>query len=281
MKGTQLKYKILDPYGWYGFSGIFDATDILHVPGLGFNGIVGKSVVSQARDNLGLAKATEQFGAAFFGNGTHLGGVITLPENVNLGSFVEKDLDKNLARIRKSFKQAYQKGIDGAGEVAILESGAKYQPLNLPAKDAQFIESRQVSVKDVARWFNISPHFLAEQQGGGYNSLEMLDQEFLTHTLTPWLVKFEQEYKRKLFSEREKVFGYYVEHTLDAIMRASAKDRAEYFSKALGASSTPAWMTQNEIRALNNLKPIEGGDTLSKPLNTTTTSTPTGSQQQK
>ena len=122
---------------------------------------------------------------------------------------------------------------------------------------------------------------MAEQQGGGYNSLEMLDQEFLTHTLTPWLVKFEQEYKRKLFSEREKVFGYYVEHTLDAIMRASAKDRAEYFSKALGASSTPAWMTQNEIRALNNLKPIEGGDTLSKPLNTTTTSTPTGSQQQK
>ena len=118
---------------------------------MGFNGIVGKSVVSQARDNLGLAKATEQFGAAFFGNGTHLGGVITLPENVNLGSFVEKDLDKNLARIRKSFKQAYQKGIDGAGEVAILESGAKYQPLNLPAKDAQFIESRQVSVKDVAR----------------------------------------------------------------------------------------------------------------------------------
>jgi HK97 family phage portal protein len=192
-------------------------SDVLHVPGLGFDGIKGYSVVQMAKQSLGLGMAAERYGATFFGNGAMPG--MTLEHPGQLGEAAQQ-------RLRESWNAMHQ-GPDRAHRLAILEEGMKANPLSIPAKDAQLIETREVQVLDVARWLNINPAMLgyktAERPGGNYEAGRL---DFLDNTLDPWLVAVEQECNRKLISSTQRG-TYYVEHSRNAVLRTDAKTRAE------------------------------------------------------
>lgn len=191
--------------------------DVLHVPGLGFDGVKGYSVVQMAKQSLGLGLAAERFGATFFGNGAMPGMTLEHP-----GTLSQPAQD----RLRASWNAMHQ-GPDKAHRLAILEEGMKANPVSIPAKDAQLIETREVQVLDVARWLNLNPAMLgyktAERPGGNYEAGRL---DFLDNTLDPWLVAVEQECNRKLISATQRG-TYYVEHSRNAVLRTDAKTRAE------------------------------------------------------
>lgn len=203
----------------YRYNGgvLISREDIFHVPGLGFDGLKGYSVVQMAKQSLGVGLAAEMYGAAFFGQGAWPGVLLEHPNE--LGEEAEKRL--------KASWEALHKGPDRAHRTAILEEGLKAHVLTVPAKDAQLIETRELQVLEVARWLNINPALLgyktAERPGGNYESSRL---DFLDNTLDPWLVAIEQECNRKLISSSQRG-TYYVEHVRNAVLRTDAKTRAD------------------------------------------------------
>lgn len=210
VEGGNLRYR------YNGGSRVLDPEDIFHIPGLGYDGVKGYSVVQMARQSLGLGLAAERFGATFFGNGAWPGIVLT-----HKGQLSQPAQD----RLKVSW-EAVHRGADRAHRPAILEEGMEAQALTIPAKDAQLIETREIQVLDVARWLNINPAMLgyktAERPGGNYEAGRM---DFLDNTLDPWLVVIEQECNRKLLSKLQRG-TYFIEHVRQAFLRTDAKTRA-------------------------------------------------------
>jgi HK97 family phage portal protein len=200
-------------YSWRSGQATLHPSDVLHVPGLGFDGMKGYSVVSMARRSIGLGLAAETFGASFFGNGAWPGLVLEHPGTLSDGA------QKRLLAQHNSEHQ----GPDRANKTKILEEGMKAQKIGIPPDDAQFLESREFQVVEMARWLNLPPHKLKHKYGerpGG--NLEAGQIEFLTDTLDPWLVRIEQECTRKLLSGS----GLYVEHETNAVLRLDSTARA-------------------------------------------------------
>jgi HK97 family phage portal protein len=195
---------------------VLDADDMLHIPGLGFDGIRGYSVVFMARQSLGLSLAAERFGAKFFGNGARPQTVLEHPKQLS---------PEAQDRLKVGFAR------ENAGErqlgVTVAEEGMRVRVIGIPPDDAQFLETRQFQIEEVARWLNTTPSKLKSKVGerpGG--NLEASQIDFLTDTLRPWLVRIEQECDRKLFKAAERIV-YYVEHVVDAILRTDQKSRLE------------------------------------------------------
>ncbi len=211
IEGGRLRYR------YNGGERFLDPVDVLHVPGLGFDGIKGYSVVQMAKQSLGLGLAAERYGATFFGNGAMPG--MTLEHPGTLSPEAQK-------RLRDSWNAMHQ-GPDRAHRLAILEEGMKANPLSIPAKDAQLIETRELQVLEVARWLNINPAMLgyktAERPGGNYEANRL---DFLDNTLDPWLVAIEQEVNRKMISDAQEG-TFYLEHTRNAVLRTDARTRAD------------------------------------------------------
>lgn len=200
----------------YNGSTRIPARDILHIPGLGFDGIKGYSVVQMARQTLGLGLAAERYGTSFFANGAMPGVVLEHPGKLS---------DPAQARLRASWNEMHQ-GPDRAHKLAITEEGMTAKVLSIPAKDSQLIETRELSVLDVARVLNLNPSFLGksgERPGGNYEAGRL---DFLDNTLDPWLIAIEQECNRKLLSGAQRG-TYFVEHVRNAVLRTDAKSRAE------------------------------------------------------
>lgn len=204
-------------YRYRGGERLLSPEDVLHVPGLGFDGVKGYSVVQMAKQSIGLGLAAERYGATFFGNGAMPG--MTLEHPGSLSPEAQR-------RLRESWNAMHQ-GPDKAHRLAILEEGMKANPLSIPAKDAQLIETREVQVLEVARWLNINPAMLgyktAERPGGNYEANRL---DFLDNTLDPWLVAIEQEVNRKLISSAQEG-TFYVEHVRNAVLRTDARTRAD------------------------------------------------------
>jgi HK97 family phage portal protein len=225
---------------------IIDAQNMLHVPGLGFDGCCGYSVIEKARESLGLGIAMQDFGATFFGNGTTFGGVITRPAEAGaMGPDAEKGFRENI--------QAYhgQGGLDRAFRVLLLQEGMRYERAGIPPDDAQFLESRAFQVTEIARWFNIPPHKLGDLSRATFSNIEMQSLEYVTDTLRPWLIRWEQECHRKLVAPAEQS-TVFVEHSMDALLRGDSQARAAFYREMfeIGAFSI------NEIRNFENLNPI-------------------------
>lgn len=230
---------------WYVLDGQkrIPSEDMLHIPGLGFDGIKGYSVVERLRQTLGLAFAAEQYGAAFFGNGAAPGVILKHP----------KTLTKDAAdRLKESWNAAHR-GVSKAHRAVVAEEGMDVTVLPIPAKDAQLIETRQLSVDDVARILNLDPAFLGrsgERPGGNYESSRL---GYLDNTLDPWLVAIEQEANRKLLSKQQRG-TYYVEHVRAAILRTDAQTRATVQKTYVDMGA----MTPEYVAKLENLpKPPE------------------------
>ena len=228
---------------------VLKPAEVLHVLGMTLDGIRGVSPVTLARESIGGAIAELKHGQSFFKNGANLSGVLQHPGH--LGPEAAETL-------RKSWREKYS-GTDNAGKIAVLEEGMTFQPVALSNKDSQWLESRQVTVLDVARIFGVPPALLGHLEKASYSSQEAQNLEFLTHSLRPWLTRIEQAIERSLLADA----NVYVEFTTGDLLRTNLKDRYDAYRTALAAG----FMTVNEVRKLENLPAVEGGDTLFRPLN--------------
>jgi HK97 family phage portal protein len=229
-----------------------DAADVLHIPGLGYDGLCGYSVISKARNALGLTMATESFGSQFFGNGTRPGGVLQHKGRLSPDAH---------ERLRTDFEAHYSG--PNRHRPAVLEEGMTWQQIGIPPDDAQFLNTRQFQVVEVARWFNVPPHKLRDLSRATYSNIESQAIEFVVDTLTPWLVRWEQECNRKLIRPLER-HQQFVKHSVNALLRG---DIASRFS-AYAVGRQWGWLSANDIRRLEDENPIGAkGDVYLEPSN--------------
>jgi HK97 family phage portal protein len=221
-------------------------SDVLHIPGLGFDGLIGYSPIAMAKNAIGLAIATEEYGAKFFANGAAPSGVLEHPGTI-----------KDPQRVRDSWNAAYQ-GSSNAHKIAVLEEGMKYTPIGISPEQAQFLETRKFQINEIARIFRVPPHMLADLEKSSFSNIEQQSLEFVKYTLDPWVVRWEQSMCRVLLSESEKP-AYFIKFNVDGLLRG------DYASRMTGYATARqnGWMSANDIRELENLDRIApelGGD---------------------
>src|SRR5690625_3956523 len=178
------------------------AEDVLHIPGLGFDGLVGYSPIAMAKNAVGLAMATEEYGAKFFANGAAPGGVLEHPGTI-----------KDPQRVKDSWNKAYQ-GSSNAHRVAVLEEGMKYQQIAIAPDQAQFLETRKFQINEIARIFRVPPHMVGDLEKSSFSNIEQQSLEFVKYTLDPWVIRWEQAISRSLFTKSEKK-AYFVKFNVD------------------------------------------------------------------
>ena len=226
---------------------------VLHVPGLGFDGYVGYSVISLAANAIGLGLAMETFGSRYFGNGTHPGVIASHPGKLS------PEASKNL---QDSLVSSYS-GLGKSHRLMLLEEGMTLEKVTIPPNDSQFLESRQFQVPEIARWFNLPPHKLKDLTKSSFSNIEAEQISFVTDSILPWLIRFEQNYKMQLLTPSEKKQGLYFKHNVEGLLRGNAKDRAILYRAMWGMGA----MSPNDIREKEDMDPIEGGDEYFVPLN--------------
>ena len=220
--------------------------EVLHIPGLGFDGLVGYSPIAMAKNAIGMAIATEEYGATFFANGANPGGVLQHPGVV-----------KDPARIRESWNAVYQ-GSRNAHRVAVLEEGMKYQSIGIPPDQAQFLETRKFQTEEICRIFRVPPHLVANLDKATFSNIEHQSISFIDNTIMPWVTRIEQSMKKALLSQTEKQ-EYFIKFNLNGRLRGDAGSRAHFYQ----IMRQNGIMSANDIRELEemNLIPEEqGGD---------------------
>ncbi len=232
-------------------SSIINAADMLVLPNLSLDGNVGARVIEMMRESIGLSLAVEQFGSTAFGNGLSFGGVISYEGNP--GDEVKKNNREELQRRHQ--------GVERAFKMLALYGGAKFQPYTTTPHDAQMNDLRVHQVREVARWFKLPPHKLADLADATFSNVEQQNIDYYTSCLRPWLELWEQELGRKLINPMERNIQF-VEHVADGLLRADAAGRGEMYSKRFNVAS----ITPNEIRNAENADPLEGGDRAFVPL---------------
>lgn len=221
-------------------------SDVLHIPGLGFDGLVGYSPIAMAKNSIGMAIACEEYGAKFFANGAQPSGVLEHPGTI-----------KDPSKVRESWTQTFG-GSQNANKVAVLEEGMKYTPISISPEQAQFLETRKFQIDEIARIFRVPPHLVGDLDKSSFSNITQMSQEFVTYTLDPWLCRWEQAIAKSLLNpdEKKKIF---VKFNVDGLLRGDYESRMKGY--ALGRQN--GWMSANDIRELENLNRIpeeEGGD---------------------
>jgi len=248
-KKDHLIYRISDEYG----TRVIHQDDIIHIPGFGFNGEKGLSVIAN-NEAISTALQADKFSNRFFKNGTHMGGYLKFPNKMSAET-AKNTLDYFIKKFQ---------GVKNAFSPGIISEGGEYVPLQINANDAQIIETRRYQVADIARIFGV-PLFMineTEKSTSWGTGIEQQSIGFVRYTLQPHLNRIAQEVNRKVF--RDNV--YFCEHYTNAIMKGDTKARNESYQISLGGNQQPGWMTINEVRKLENLPPVIGGDDLYKPL---------------
>ena len=220
--------------------------DVLHIPGLGFDGLVGYSPIAMAKNAIGIALATEEYGAAFFKNGARPGGVLEHPGVL-----------KDPSKLRESWHAVYG-GTMNTGRIAVLEEGVKYQQIAIPPEEAQFLETRKFQIDEIARLYRVPPHMIGDLEKSSFNNIEQQSLEFVKYTLNPWVVRWEQSLQKALLTDKERK-EYFIRFKVDGLLRGDYKSRMEGY--AIGRQN--GWLSANDIRSLEDMNPIEsaeGGD---------------------
>lgn len=226
---------------------------MLHVAGLGGDGINGWSVVKYATQSFGSAMAGDQFASSTFGNGATPRGVMVVPTRL------AKDAREQL---RTEWNEIHQ-GAANSGKIAIMHGGMTYQPISMTNEDAQVLQSRQFSIREIARWFRLPPHMLADLADSSVRAnIEQQAIEFIIYSLKPWLVRWQQALNRKLLGEDERKKLYF-EFLLESLLQGDSAAQSAAFS--IGRQW--GWLSVNEIRQKLNMPPIEGGDDHLQPAN--------------
>lgn len=220
--------------------------DVLHIPALGFDGLVGYSPIAMARNSIGMAIAGEDFGASFFRNGAAPSGVLEHPGVL-----------KNPEKLRAAWEAQYG-GSRNSGRVAVLEEGMKFNPIAIPLEQAQFLETRKFQVDEIARIFHVPPHMIGDLERSTFSNIEQQSLEFVKYTLNPWVCRWEQALTRSLLSPKEKR-EYSIKFNVDGLLRGDYQSRMNGY--AVGRQN--GWMSANDIRELENMDKIseeQGGN---------------------
>ena len=228
------------------FAVTLQPSDVLHIPGLGFDGLVGYSPIAMAKNAIGMAIACEEYGAKFFANGAAPGGVLEHPGTI-----------KDPQRVRESWQSTFG-GSGNANKIAVLEEGMKYTPIGISPEQAQFLETRKFQINEIARIFRVPPHMVGDLEKSSFSNIEQQSLEFVKYTLDPWVIRWEQSIQRILLSPEEKK-SYFAKFNVEGLLRG------DYASRMTGYATARqnGWMSANDIRELENLDRIpaeEGGD---------------------
>jgi len=228
---------------------------VLHVPGMGFDGFTGYSIIAMARKSIGLGMALETFGSLYFGQGTHPSVVIKHPHQLNATAH---------DNLKRSLSDTYS-GLGQSHRLMLLEDGMEMEKVGIPPDDSQFLESRTFQVPEIARWFNLPPHKLKDLTKSSFNNIEAEQTSFVTDSILPWLIRCEQAYDMQLLAPLAQSQKLYFKHIVEGLLRANAKDRAEFYTAMLNNGV----MSINEVREKEDMNPVEGGDIHLVPLNMT------------
>ncbi|MBP3479534.1 MAG: phage portal protein [Oscillospiraceae bacterium] len=221
-------------------------SDVLHVPGLGFDGLVGYSPIAMAKNAIGLAIAAEEYGSKFYANGAAPSGVLEHPGTL-----------KDPARVRDSWNSTFG-GSSNSHKVAVLEEGMKYTPISISPNEAQFLETRKFQINEIARIFRVPPHMVGDLEKSSFSNIEQQSLEFVKYTLDPWVIRWEQALYRTLLSEEEKK-SYFFKFNVEGLLRGDYQSRMQGYATA----RQNGWMSANDIRELEDLDRIPaelGGD---------------------
>ena len=225
---------------------ILKKSEVLHVPGLGFDGLIGYSPIAMAKNAVGMTLATEEYGASFFANGANPGGVLEHP-----------GILKDPSKVRDSWNQVYQ-GTNNSHKVAVLEEGMSYKTIGIPPNEAQFLETRKFQINEIARLYRIPPHMVGDLEKSSFSNIEQQSLEFVKYTLDPWVVRFEQAFQKALLLPDEKK-NYFIKFNVDGLLRGDYQSRMNGY--AIGRQN--GWLSTNDIRRLEDMNPLskeEGGD---------------------
>ena len=220
--------------------------DVLHIPGLGFDGLVGYSPIEMAKNAIGLAIATEEYGSKFFANGAAPSGVLEHPGTI-----------KDPSKVRESWQATFG-GSGNANKITVLEEGMKYTPISISPEQAQFLETRKFQIDEIARIFRVPPHMIGDLEKSSFNNIEQQSLEFVKYTLDPWVSRWEQAMSRALLTPEEKK-KYFFKFNVDGLLRGDYQSRMTGYATA----RQNGWMSANDIRELENLDRIpaeQGGD---------------------
>jgi len=219
---------------------------VLHIPGLGYDGIVGYSPIAMAKNAVGLGIATEEYGAKFFANDASPSGILEHPGVL-----------KNPDKVRESWNKLFRGSVN-SHQIAVLEEGLKYQPIGISPDQAQFLETRKFQLNEIARIFRVPPHMVGDLEKSSFSNIEQQSLEFVKYTLEPWLMRWEQAMGRRLFTEGEKE-SYFIRFNVEGLLRGDYESRMNGYAVA----RQNGWMSANDIRELENLDRIPaelGGD---------------------
>lgn len=220
--------------------------DVLHVPGLSFDGLVGYSPIAMAKNAIGLGIAAEEYGSKFYANGAAPSGVLEHPGTL-----------KDPSKVRESWTQTFG-GSSNSNKVAVLEEGMKYTPISINPSEAQFLETRNFQISEIARIYRVPAHMIGQLDKATFSNIEQQSLEFVVYTLRPWITRLEQAMVRRLLSEEEKK-DYFIKFNVDGLLRGDYQSRMNGYATA----RQNGWMSANDIRELENLDRIPaelGGD---------------------
>ena len=222
------------------------AEDVLHIPGLGFDGLIGYSPIAMAKNAVGMTLACEEYGASFFANGANPGGVLEHPGVL-----------KDPSKVRESWNSVYR-GVNNAHKIAVLEEGMKYQQIGIPPEEAQFLETRKFQINEIARLYRIPPHMVGDLDKSSFSNIEQQSLEFVKYTLDPWVIRWEQSLQKSLLLPGEKG-KYFIKLNVDGLLRGDYQSRMNGY--ATGISN--GFLSPNDVHRLENMDLIpaeEGGD---------------------
>ena len=219
--------------------------DVLHIPGLGFDGLIGYSPIAMAKNAIGMSMAAEDYGATFFANGATPGGILEHPGIV-----------KDPERLRESWHAQFSG--KNSHNIAVLEEGMTFKPMSIPPNEAQFLETRKFQIDEIARIFRVPPHMVGDLEKSSFSNIEQQSLEFVKYTLNPWVARWEQSLAHALLLPGEKT-KYVVKFNVDGLLRGDYQSRMNGY--AIGRQN--GWLSANDIRELENMNRIpaeEGGD---------------------
>lgn len=219
---------------------------IFHIPGYGFNGLTGMSMIQMASESIGLGVAAEKFGSSYFGKGTHPAGVMEM----------DGYLGDNQKEYTKNLKEQYA-GLGRSHSVMVLQGGMKYSPLTVPLNDAQFLETRNFQKIEICGMYHVPPHKVAiHGDNSNYNNLEQENASYVDSCLMSWIVRWESNISLQLLTEAERRSGLFFEFVVQGLLRGDSAARAEYYNKIFQVGG----LSPNDIRSKENMNPVEGGD---------------------
>lgn len=242
-----------------------DPSEVLHIPGLGFDGVKGYSPIRMAMEAIGLGMAAEEFGSSFFGNGANAGGVVEYEDRMSAEAKTE---------FRKSFMEKYG-GLSKSNSVLFLENGSKYTKVAIPNNEAQFLETRRFQKEEIASMYRVPLHLIQDLERSTNNNIEHQSLEFVMFTMLPWFTRWEQFINFKCLTKEERQKGYFAEFLINALLRGDTEARA----KMLHLMRQDGVINADQWRELENMNPQEDGQGKHYLINGNMTSVETAAKQ--